>query len=368
MVEQQRPVEGIRVVVVDRRPLLEGQVVAIAVVGVEADEGQVGFADEAGQAFGHRRLPAAASARDAHEERASPMPALRSGRARRRGQRGSARTVARSGSPSTTDAARNPASAACSSQVGGRGRRRRPSPSCRPPRRRSAPGSGGLAGVDDLAHLGRLGEAVGVVQVGLQGPGALAALAVRPLHQSPRHRGGGAGAGQHLGGDQVRRTVGLAHVGGFEELEGGGIAGREGGRGAEVRVGGAAQARRQALRPWPASPSRRAAHARWVTRSGSWSAIDGPDGGGGRPRGGIDPDDASPTGVRPGSGSGRLDLEDVDVGAGPCRPDLLVVVEGEEQREEGAVALVADEEPDRRRRSRSRSTGGAPGRSRTARR
>ena len=259
------------------------------------------------------------------------MPAQAS-RARRSGQRGSARTVARSGSPSTSDAARNPASAARSSQVDGVVDVGRPWPSCTPPRRPSAPCSGGWRRRRP-AHLGRLGEAVGVVEVGLERAGALAALAVGPLDQPARHGGGGAGAGQHLGGDEVRRAA-RARRRRRPRRAGTPACHRSARAVAALRYGSAPGPRPvgEALGGGDVALLRSAAHARCCARAGSWVAhrrarrrrCD-------RRRGW--PGCAAPTAGRPGRDR-ALDVEGVDVGARLRGADLLEVVEGEEQDEE----------------------------------
>src|SRR3546814_18427985 len=68
MVEQQRPVEGVGVVVVDRLPLLEGQVVAVSVVGVEPQKRQVAAAHDISQALGDGGLAASAPTGDPEQE------------------------------------------------------------------------------------------------------------------------------------------------------------------------------------------------------------------------------------------------------------------------------------------------------------
>ena len=68
-------------VVVDRRALREREVVAIAVVGVEAEQGEVRTLDQPGQPLGDGGLPAAAAAGHADEEGArdrSPSTGMRS--------------------------------------------------------------------------------------------------------------------------------------------------------------------------------------------------------------------------------------------------------------------------------------------------
>src|SRR3546814_14788122 len=72
MVEQQRPVEGVGVVVVDRLPLLEGQVVAVSVVGVEPQKRQVAAAHDISQALGDGGLAASAPTGDPEQEGLRP--------------------------------------------------------------------------------------------------------------------------------------------------------------------------------------------------------------------------------------------------------------------------------------------------------
>ena len=141
--------------------------------------------------------------------------------------------------------------------------------------------------------------------------------------------------------------LGSRDVGGLEQLEGLRIAGGQRGRRPQVRI--ARPARGPASRRWavaavavPQGGPRQLRHA----RSGSGGPIDGAPAGGRCDR----QLRSTPTTLGRGVGAarriGRLDVEHVDVCARLRRPDLLVVVEGEEQREERAVALVVGEEPD----------------------
>src|SRR5690606_40529136 len=82
-------------------------------VRVGTQQSDVRPAAESGEPLGDGGLAAAATSGHPEQERLGHQTR----RARTTGQRGSARTALRSGSPSTSDAARKPASAARSSQV-----------------------------------------------------------------------------------------------------------------------------------------------------------------------------------------------------------------------------------------------------------